>query len=39
MVSGYVGWENLSNPDVYRVEVSAPSAMGFCRLWDPSRIG
>ncbi len=36
---GYAGWENLSNPDVYRVEVNALGAMGFCRLWDPSRIG
>lgn len=36
---GYAGWENLSNPDVYRVEVNAPGAMSFCRLWDPSLIG
>ena len=35
---GYAGWGNLSNPDVYRVEVNTVGAMGFCRLWDPSRI-
>ena len=35
---GYAGWENLANPDVYRVEISAVGAMGFCRLWDPSCI-
>ena len=36
---GCAEWENLSNPDVYRVEVNAVGAKGFCRLWDPSRIG
>lgn len=36
---GYAGWENLSNPDVYRVCVEGDGAMGFRRLWDPSRIG
>ena len=35
---GYTGWENLSNPDVYRVEVDADGAKSFRRLWDPSRI-
>ncbi len=35
---GYLGWENLSNPDVYRVEVDGDGRMSFRRLWNPSRI-
>lgn len=35
---GYVGWENLSNPDVYRVEVDGDAGMSFRRLWNPSHI-
>ena len=31
---GYAGWENLSNPDVYRVDVSPDGALRFSRLWD-----
>ena len=33
---GYAGWENLSNPDVYRVDVEGNGVMSFRRLWDPS---
>ena len=36
---GYAGWENLSNPDVYRVGIDADDRMSFRRLWDPSRMG
>lgn len=32
---GYVGWGNLSNPDVYRVRVDGEGTMSFSRLWDP----
>ena len=35
---GYLGWENLSNPDVYRVDVDGDAGMSFRRLWNPSRI-
>ena len=35
---GYAGWENLSNPDVYRVDVGVDGVMRFRRLWDPSSI-
>ena len=31
---GYAGWENLSNPDVYRVD--GDGVMSFQRLWSPS---
>ena len=30
---GYTGWENLSNPDVYRL--IGAGGLSFCRLWDP----
>ena len=32
---GYLAWENLSNPDVYRVEVDGDAGMSFRRLWNP----
>lgn len=35
---GYSGWESLSNPDVYRVDVGGDGVMRFRRLWDPSGI-
>lgn len=35
---GYAGWENLSNPDVYRVDVEGNGVMSFRRLWDPSSL-
>ncbi len=35
---GYLGWENLSNPDVYRVEIDGVGGMSFRRLWNPSHI-
>lgn len=35
---GYAGWENLSNPDVYRVDVAGNEVMRFRRLWDLSSI-
>ena len=35
---GYEGWENLSNPDVYRVDVGGEGVMSFRRLWDRSSI-
>ena len=33
---GYAGWENLSNPDVYRVDAGDGGVMSFQRLWNPS---
>ena len=36
---GYAGWENLSNPDVYRVGIDTDGRMSFRRLWDPSGMG
>lgn len=33
---GYAGWEDLSNPDVYRVDVEGNGVMSFRRLWDSS---
>ncbi len=33
---GYAGWENLSNPDVYRVDRGGDGVMSFKRLWNPS---
>ena len=33
---GYAGWENLSNPDVYRVDDSGDGDINFLRLWNPS---
>ena len=33
---GYKDWENLSNPDVYRVSVGDGEPMRFRRLWDES---
>ena len=35
---GYAGWEKLSNPDVYRVEVGGDDVMSFRRLWGLSSI-
>jgi 2,3-bisphosphoglycerate-dependent phosphoglycerate mutase len=35
---GYFGWENLSRPDVHRVEVDGDGGMSFRRLWNLSRI-
>lgn len=35
---GYLGWEDLSNPDVYRVDVDGDAGVSFRRLWNPSRI-
>lgn len=34
----YLGWENLSNPDVYRVDVDGDAGMSFRRLWNRSHI-
>ena len=31
---GYAGWENLSNPDVYRVDAAGDGVMSFQRLWN-----
>jgi len=36
---GYAGWENLSNPDVYQVDIDTHGRMSFRRLWDPSGMG
>ena len=33
---GYASWENLSNPDVYRVDGGGDGVMSFQRLWNPS---
>ena len=33
---GYAGWENLSNPDVYRVDGDGDGVMSFQRIWNPS---
>ena len=33
---GYAGWENLSNPDVYRVDDSGDGEISFLRFWNPS---
>ena len=35
---GHLGWGNLSNPDVYRVDVDGDGRMSFQRLWNPPRV-